>query len=202
MDQKHYADSIYVNGVIIPMTGEDCRAEAVAVKGEYILAAGSLNDIKKFEAPETEVIDLKGGTMLPGFYDANSHFSTGGRTALYYADMRSALVGDNTCIDDYIKVLKEKAKTVPEGKPILGSGYDQTTIKEMRHPTRWELDMVSQTLPVICNHLTAHSMAVNSKALEIMGIDENTPDPDGGMIHRDENGVPTGVLEEAAVFSV
>lgn len=196
------ADTIYHNGTIITMTGEEDRVEAVAVSGETIIAAGTLEDVKKTAGDKTVFEDLEGNAMLPGFYDGHSHFSTGGLTALYYVDLRSKPIGSMTCIADYVEALKERAESVSAGKPVLGTGYDQTTIKEMRHPTRWELDRVSMEHPVLLNHVTAHSMTVNSKALEIMGIDENTPDPDGGVIHRDENGVPTGVLEEAAVFSV
>lgn len=106
------------------------------------------------------------------------------------------------CIRDYQEALAERAAGTPKGQPVLGTGYDGTTIDEMRHPTRYELDAVSTEHPVILNHVTAHSMTVNSLALKIIGIDETTPDPPGGVIHRDERGVPTGVLEESAVFSV
>lgn len=202
MRYEKQADTIYHNGIIIPMTGEADRAEAVAVSGEEIIAVGAFDEVKKSAGETTVFEDLDGKVMLPGFYDGHSHFSTGGLTSLYYADLRSKPIGKMTCIKDYQDTLREKARTIPKGRPVLGSGYDQTTIKEMRHPTRWELDEVSTEHPVILNHVTAHSMAVNSKALEIMGIDENTPDPDGGMIHRDDKGIPTGVLEESAVFSV
>ena len=137
-----------------------------------------------------------------GFYDGHSHFSTGGLTALYYEDLKSKPIGTMTCIADYIKALKNRASITPEHKPVLGTGYDQTTISEMRHPTRQELDMVSTGRPVILNHVTAHIMAVNSKALEIMGINADTPDPEGGVIRRDKDGIPNGILEESAVFYV
>lgn len=202
MHYEKQADTIYYNGIIIPMTGETDRADAVAVSGEQIIAVGTLDAVNETAGRRTEFEDLHGKVMLPGFYDGHSHFSTGGLTSLYYADLRSKPIGKMTCIKDYQHALREKAKSIPKGEPILGSGYDQTTIKEMRHPSRYELDQVSTEHPVILNHVTAHSMTVNSMALEIMGIDENTPDPDGGMIHRDENGIPTGLLEESAVFSV
>lgn len=197
-----YADTIIKGGKIITMTGEDDTASWVAVQDGIIIDVGISSGYDRYIGPDTVVRDLEGQVMLPGFYDGHSHFSTGGLTALYYEDLRSKPIGTMTCIADYIKALKNRASITPEHKPVLGTGYDQTTISEMRHPTRHELDMVSTGRPVILNHVTAHIMAVNSKALEIMGINADTPDPEGGVIRRDKDGIPNGILEESAVFYV
>lgn len=196
------ADTLYKNGTIIPMTGEDHRLEAVAVRDGRIIGAGSQKALAGMVGPLTQVVDLGGHVMLPGFYDGHSHFSTAGLTSLYYVSLHSAPVGTMTCIDDYLDALRDRAKITPKGQPILASGYDDAGIKEMRHPTRKDLDKVSTQHPIVLNHITAHSMSVNSAALSIIGIDRHTPDPEGGAILRDEAGEPTGVLEETAVFYV
>lgn len=196
------ADTIYYNGVVIPMTGEATRGEAVAVAGEEILEVGSWEAVAKYRDEHTVMEDLTGAVLLPGFYDAHSHFGTVGLTAKYHVDLNSPPLGTMCCVEDYLQALRERAEQTPPGEPIFGSFYDETLIREMRPPTRWELDGVSTKHPIILDHVTSHNMTVNSLTLQLAGIDENTPDPPGGVIRRNEDGVPIGTLEENAVLII
>lgn len=198
MAQEH-ADIIYSGGTILPLTGCDATLEAVAVKDGVILACGSRADVEKLAGPDTERVDLAGSTMLPGFYDAHSHFVEVGTGRLIYSNVNCPPYGPVERIQDVLDILREKAERTPKGKSVIGAGYDQNIIAEHRHLTRVDLDQVSTEHPVICDYVTSHFMYVNSMALRIAGIDRNTPDPQGGVIRRDEQGEPTGVLEETAV---
>jgi predicted amidohydrolase YtcJ len=98
--------------------------------------------------------------------------------------------------------LAANAETVEKAQLIVGFGYDQSQLKELRHPTREDLDAVSTTTPVIIVHQSGHFGAVNSKALEVTGVQADTPNPPGGIIRKGEDGQPNGVLEENAFFAV
>ena len=87
---------------------------------------------------------------------------------------------------------------MPEGSWLVGFGYDHNQLEEHRHPTRELLDQIAPDIPVLVSHASGHMGAANSRALEQAGITQNTPDPDGGKIGRDENGDPNGYLEENA----
>lgn len=195
---EEYASTIYYNGTIIPMTGRGNTVEAVAAAGERILACGSWRELEQYVGPKTKKVDLGGATMLPGFYDAHSHFAETGTGRLIYLNLNCAPFGEMVNIEDCLTALIRKAEGLPEGKSVIGSGYNNDAILEKRHLTRHDLDLVSTEHPVIVDHVTSHFMYVNSKALEIAGITKDTPDPQGGRIQRGEDGGPNGILEENA----
>lgn len=197
--QFKHASTIYLNGTIVTMDSANTITSALAVDGEQIIAVGTEQDIKPLMGPDTKVIDLAGKTLLPGFYDSHSHFGSAGQSALYQVNLNSPPIGTMTSIKDYIITLKHKAKDTPAGKWIIGNGYDDTLVAEKRHPTRYDLDLVSTEHPVYIAHISGHLAAVNSKALELAGITRDTPAPEGGAIHRDPStGEPNGVLAESA----
>jgi hypothetical protein len=153
----------------------------------------------------TEIFDLDGRTMLPGFVDSHGHVVMGGLQAL----SANLLAPPDGKVDDIASLqaaLKEWAEAnseiVDKVQMIIGFGYDNAQLAELRHPTREDLDVISQSLPIVIVHQSGHIGVANSKALEIAGIDGSTQDPAGGIIRRDQNGEPDGVLEEYAFFSV
>ena len=196
------ADTIYYGGTIRTMAGEDYTVEAVAVKGETILACGSRDELEELSGPDTRKVDLNGAAMLPGFYDAHSHFAEAGVGLLNYVYLRCPPFGTVQTIEDCIDRLKAALPKLPPGKTLIGAGFDNCGIAERRHLNRWDLDRVSDKRPVIVDNYTSHSIYLNSEALRLMGITRDTPNPPGGMIDKDENGEPTGVLGEMAVLPV
>jgi predicted amidohydrolase YtcJ len=199
------ADTIYSGGSILTIDDSAPRAEAVAVKAGRILAVGALSEIEALRGNETESFDLEGRTMLPGFVDSHGHVVFGGLQALS-ANLLAPPDGEVTDIASMQTILSkwadDNAGAVARVKMIIGFGYDNAQLEELRHPTREELDAVSENLPVLIVHQSGHLGVANSKALELAGITAASEAPPGGIIRRDENGEPNGVLEEYAFFSV
>lgn len=198
------ADRIWVGGPILTMEDEAMRAEAIAEDDGRIIAVGPRAEVMKLKGKGTEVIDLKGRALLPGFVDAHGHVFMGGVQALA-ANLLAAPDGDVTDIPAMIRTLKEwqsaNAATVAQAKMIVGFGYDNAVLAEVRHPTKEELDQVSTEYPVIVIHQSGHLATVNSKMLELMGITAETKDPEGGVIQRKPGTTdPNGTLEETAFF--
>jgi predicted amidohydrolase YtcJ len=200
------ADKIWVGGPILTMNDNAMRAEAVAVKDGRILAVGKQDDVLATKGEKTEIIDLGGRALLPGFVDAHGHVMMGGLQALA-ANMLAPPDGKVTDIAGLLQTLKDWAdankETVTKAKLILGFGYDQSQLKELRAPTKEELDTVSTEFPVVVVHQSGHFGALNSKALEIAGYTSETKDPEGGVIQRKPATTePNGVLEETAWIGV
>jgi hypothetical protein len=196
------ADRIWSGGPILTMDDKAMRAEAVAEAGGKIVAVGSKADVMKLKGPKTEVIDLKGRTLLPGFVDAHGHMVVGGLQALS-ANLLAPPDGDVTDIPGIIRTMRDwiaaNKEAVAKTQLIVGFGYDQATLKEHRPPTRDELDAISTEIPIMLVHQSAHFGALNSKALEVAGITAASKDPAGGVIQRKEGSQePNGVLEELA----
>jgi predicted amidohydrolase YtcJ len=197
------ADRIWAGGPILTMNDAAMRAEAVAVKDGRIIAVGPADAVMALQGPETEVIDLGGRTMVPGFIDPHGHIVLGGLQALS-ANMLPAPDGPGNSIAALQQTLRDwvaaNADAVAKTNLIVGFGYDNAQLAELRHPTRDDLDAVSTDVPVILVHQSGHLAAVNSKALELAGVTSETPDPPGGVIRRREGSQePDGVLEETAM---
>ena len=196
------ADRIWSGGPVLTMNDDAMRAEAVAENDGRILGVGTEVEVMKLRGPDTQMIDLAGRTMLPGFVDAHGHMFLGGMQALS-ANMLPPPDGEVSDIAKLQQTLRdwveENQDTVKSANLILGFGYDNAQLKEQRHPTRDDLDEVSMDVPVVVIHQSAHLASLNSKALEIVGYDASTKDPEGGVIQRREGGQePNGVLEETA----
>lgn len=200
------AARIWSGGPILTMNDNAMRAEAIAERDGKIIAVGSLATVMKLKGPDTQVIDLDGRALLPGFVDAHGHVMMGGVQALA-ANVLAPPDGNVKDIASLQKTLREwieaNKETVEKIDLIVGFGYDNATLAELRHPTRDDLDQVSRDVPIILAHQSGHLFAVNSKALAITGITADTPNPEGGVIRRKAGSQePNGVLEETAGFPV
>jgi len=191
------ADYVFLNGQVVTVNARNEVTEAVAVKGNRILAVGTNEAMKEFVGPGTEVIDLKGNSLLPGFIDSHFHVTVRALTKITIDCYHSP---DINSIGSLIEALKAKARVTPPGQWILATNYFESRIAEKRFPTRWELDQASTEHPIFVMRMDIHNSFVNSKALELAGIGDHTPDPVGGHYRRDERGVPNGILVENAHF--
>ncbi len=199
------ADTIYTGGPILTIDDDAPRAEAVAVADGRILAVGALADVSRHQSDTTRIFELDGRTLLPGFVDSHGHVVFGGLQALS-ANLLAPPDGEVTDIASLKATLsawaRENAAAVEKSGVIIGFGYDNAQLAELAHPTRDDLDAVSDDLPVLIVHQSGHLGVANSRALELAGIDASTKDPAGGIIQRDAGGEPNGVLEEYAFFTV
>jgi len=198
------ADKIWMGGAILTMNDAAMRAEAVAEKDGMIIAVGTKDEVLKLKGESTKLIDLGGRAMIPGFVDAHGHIFMGGIQALS-ANVLAPPDGKVTDIASLQQTLRDwmaaNKNIVDEMKIIIGFGYDNAQLKELRHPTRDDLDAVSKDVAVFLVHQSGHLGVTNSKGLEILGYTKDTPNPAGGVIQRREDGKePNGVLEETAMF--
>ena len=187
------ADIIFTNGTVHTVDRENRVAGALAVEGRYIIAVGSNADVTATAGPNTRRIDLAGRSLLPGFIDAHAHF-TGVGTSAEAIDCKAPGMQSIAALKDAVR---ERAAQVPAGAWIRGSGYDQSRLAEQRHPNRFDWDTVAPDHPVIFRRTCGHIVSVNSRALELAGVTDQTPDPDGGRFDR-EGGLNLGVCYETA----
>jgi predicted amidohydrolase YtcJ len=168
------------------------RAEAIALRGDRILAVGSRGEIAKMKGPETKVVDLDGHFVMPGFNDAHMHMASAG-----LEKMNVDMVGVKT-IDEFRERLRAKAEVATPGEWLVGEGWDETLWPVKTLPSRWDLDDASYDHPVYLGRVDGHIGVANTLALKLAIINLATKDPEGGKIDRDEGGTPTGILREKA----
>jgi predicted amidohydrolase YtcJ len=199
------ADKIWFGGPILTMNEAGDSVDAVAVKNGIVLAVGSSEDMTIHKNENTEMINLDGKTMLPGFVDAHGHVFMIGVQALS-ANVQAAPDGEVNDVATMQRVLSQWASDYPERVEqfgmLLGFGYDDAQLAELRHPNRDEMDAITTELPAIIIHQSGHLGVLNSKALEMAGYTAETKDPAGGVIRRRKgSNEPDGVVEEAAFFN-
>jgi predicted amidohydrolase YtcJ len=200
------ADTIYHGGSIVTIDDSNPTAGAIAVKAGKIVAVGSEADVMAWRGDATEVVDLAGNTLLPGFIDAHGHVFNTGLQAL----SANLLSRPDGTVNDIAALRQTLGAWAAENRHgfastgwIIGFGYDDSQLDEQRHPTRDDLDKVSLTMPVLAIHQSGHLAAINSKGLEMVGITADSADPAGGVYRRYEGSMePDGVLEEMAFFQV
>jgi predicted amidohydrolase YtcJ len=187
-------DLLVTNANVVTMDGRGTPASAVAIRSGRIAAVGTDRDALAFRQPGTRIIDAGGRTVLPGFIEPHNHM-VGYATALMGVDARTP---PNETIADIVVRLRQAATAMPRHRWILGRGYDDTGVRDMRHPTRRDLDQASTEHPIVIWHNSGHLLVANSKALALAGVTAETPDPPGGRIGRFEGTAePDGVLYEA-----
>ena len=195
--------TVYYNGDIITMVGDSPNyVEALVEKDGNIVFTGSSAEAMKVAGKGHKMIDLNGNTLVPGLIDGHAHFANFGAQAIG----AQLLASPDANVDDMATLISVlKAWNTPENRAltgwIFGTGFDDSILKEKRFPTKHDLDEVSTEFPIMITHISGHFAVVNSKGLEKLGIDENSKDPEGGLIRREDNSTePNGVLEELAAI--
>lgn len=185
-------NQIFVNGNVITMDSRRPEVSAFAVTENRFCAVGSDDEIRKWADKGTSVVDLGRKTVVPGFIEPHSHIS-------FYA-VQLKQVDCSPSVNHGIGEVKDRIRAVAEksepGTWIRGFGYDDTLIEDKRHLTRSDLDHVAPENPVLIFHVTGHLCYTNSLGLKIGNITGKTPQPQGGEIHKDDRGEPTGLLLE------
>ncbi|ONH51721.1 metal-dependent aminohydrolase [Frankia sp. CcI49] len=202
-----HADVIFFGGPIVTVADTPVNAgspEAVVVKAGRIVFVGDRSRaLADWRGADTQLRDLRGRALLPGFIDAHGHLTGTGFQASV-ANLLAEPDGNVTTIASLREALAEFAvsEVGRRSEWIIGFGYDDSMLAETRHPTRDELDLVSTDRPVLAIHQSFHLGAVNSRGLELLGYGAGTPNPAGGVIRRQDAapqyGTPDGVLEENA----
>jgi hypothetical protein len=185
------ADLVLINGKVITVDAQDSIVEAVAIGEGKIIRVGTDSEVQVLIDQNTEVVDLKGKTVTPGLIDSHCHIG-GGYPEKYHLDLRPGKVDS---IDDIVTLVAKKVEETPKGEWVLGFGWFPAYWSESRLPSRFDLDAVSPDNPVFLTDMSGWYGWVNSYALRLAGIDENTPNPLGGIIDRDKtSNMPTGLL--------
>jgi predicted amidohydrolase YtcJ len=185
------ADTVYVNGNIYTVDENFSKAQAIAVKGQYIIGVGSNENVKKFVGESTKVVDLQGKTVIPGLIEGHMHYPAEGQKLLELDVFWKPK-------DVILAAVKAEADKLPDGEWITGSGWNQEVWDVPEFPSKEDLDEVSPNNPVALTRTCGHAIWVNSLALETAGITKDTPDPQGGEILKNEKGEPLGVLTDTA----
>ncbi|MER5955579.1 amidohydrolase [Streptomyces sp. NPDC056121] len=184
------ADLVFTGGPVHTFSPARSRATSVAVRGERIVAVGH-DEVRELVGPATEVVDLKGKLLIPGFQDAHAH-PVGGGLELGQCDLSGA-----TTLDEYRRRISAYAQAHPDTEWITGGGWSMEAFPGGL-PTAAELDALVPDRPAYLVNRDHHGAWVNSRALQAAGIDARTPDPADGRIERDADGAPTGMLQEGA----
>ncbi|MCC6728367.1 MAG: amidohydrolase [Chthonomonadales bacterium] len=189
-------DLLLVNGRILTMSAANPVVEALAIARGRVAAVGSAAALRSAAPPGARVVDLAGRTVTPGFNDSHMHVLP------YGMDLAQADLSPRAGVRDIaglVDALRRWAAAHPAADWVRGSRYDQNVFPGAAHPTRADLDAAFAERPVWVSQTSKHAGACNSAALRLAGVDQNTPDPDGGAIVRDEAGEPTGVMLESAM---
>ncbi|HZQ68604.1 MAG TPA: amidohydrolase [Terriglobales bacterium] len=171
----------------------------MAILGDRIVAVGSNQEVNRWRGPKTQGIDANGKLLLPGFNDAHVHFVDGG------ASLDSVHLNDAGSAQEFSHRIAQQARKVAKGEWVLGGEWDETKWTPATLPTKELLDPLTPDTPVFVTRYDGHEALANSVVLRLAGITAKTPDPPGGVIVRDAQGNPTGVVKDAAqdlVFKV
>ena len=195
------ADRLFINATfhtLDPASPDEPPAEALASWRGRVIAVGSHADAEPLVGPETEVVDLDGATVLPGFIETHMHPIAAGVT------MTAPQIGYPDCrnINDVVAALAERAAITPAGEAIQAWGYDDSLMVDDRHLSRDDLNRASTDHPILIRHISGHLSYANDRTLEMAGITDDIKDPVGGVFQREASGRPNGCMEETAGFAV
>lgn len=186
---------IYYNGTILTIDNKSSIFEALLIEDGVIKELGSSNEILKLKDSSTDLVDLKGKTLMPSFIDSHSHITS------YAQTLRLVNLGNCTSFEDIFNTLKNfiDKNNLKEDEWITGFNYDHERLKEKEHPNKLLLDKLSKTNPIILSHISGHMGVINSIGLNLFNITKDSINPDGGEIikFKDSN-EPTGLLKENA----
>ncbi len=187
------ADRIFLSGAVYTVDEGNPWAEAVAVQDGKITYVGDNEGVQDFIGEDTEVIELAGKMLMPGFHDAHAH----------PLDMALGIMGcdlyDTYGKEEYLDYIEQCAEEQQDREVVIGLGFWLDAFEEDNMPNRHQLDELVPDKPATFMDGNGHAVWVNSIVLENAGIDKDTPDPDGGIIERDEDGGPTGLLHHTAM---
>lgn len=192
------ADLVLTGGKVVTVDPALGEAQAIAVKGHVIQAVGSVEEIDRYVGPGTEIIDLDGRLAIPGFIDSHGHYMSLGESKMEL-DLTKARTWD-----EIVEMVAAAVSAAEPGEWIQGRGWHQEKWDVVPEPnvdgvpTHQSLSAVSPDNPVYLTHASGHASLVNARALELAGIDAETPDPAGGTIVKDPSGRPSGLLRETA----
>ncbi|MGO4384712.1 amidohydrolase [Specibacter sp. RAF43] len=195
------ADFVFTNGKIFTVDDQFTVAEALAVRGDSIVAVGTLEEVSEYVGPQTETIDLAGQSVIPGINDSHLHaIAFGLDTPPLSLDLSYPAVKS---LADIRELVRNAVADAPSGEWIIGTGWDDGYLEEClaepgRAPNRHDIDDVSPNNPVFLQDYSRHTSWVNSAALRIAGVDESSTVPDGGVVDTNVDGSLTGVLREGA----
>lgn len=186
---------IYYNGTILTIDDKSSIFEALLIEDGIIKELGSSNEILKLKDSNTDLVDLKGNTIMPSFIDSHSHITS------YAQTLRLVNLYNCTSFEDIFNTLKNfiDKNNLKEDEWITGFNYDHERLREKEHPTKLLLDKLSKTNPIILSHISGHMGVINSIGLNLFNITKDSINPDGGEIikFKDSN-EPTGLLKENA----
>jgi predicted amidohydrolase YtcJ len=191
--KENYADMVIMDATVATVDDDFSIKEAVAVKGDIIIFVGDNNDVKQYIGPGTEVIKLDGKLVLPGLIDAHGHLHSLGE------QLANLDINGTKSWEEIIAKVEERVKTAKPGEWIVGGRWNQNEWPVRDFPVHHELSKVSPNNPVYLTRVDGNSAFANKKAMELAGIDRNTPDPDGGKFIKGDDGEPTGVLINQAM---
>ena len=191
---------LYINGSVATVDSKMSYVEAFAVEDGKFIKTGTNEEILALKTADSAVVDLGGKTVMPGFNDAHLHILN---WASYHGEDRAKIDLEGvTSIEELIEKVREyiQEKNIPEGKWVVGRGWNENNYAEKRCINYADLDRISTVHPIVLTRIDEHVVAVNSLGLERIGITDKTPNPAGGHIQRDENGKATGLLQENARY--
>ena len=168
------------------------RVEAMAIRGDRVQALGAENEILKLKGPQTQVINLGGHFVMPGFNDAHVHLASAG-----FRRLTVDLTGVKS-VTEFRDRIRARVQTAEPAEWITGGGWDHTLWPVKELPSRWDLDEVTTDHPVFLQRVDGHIAVANTRALQLASISLASKDPEGGKIDRDLSGSPTGILRETA----
>jgi predicted amidohydrolase YtcJ len=199
-DDVRDPDLIVFNAKVATVDARARKAEAFAVRGGRFTAVGSNVEIKGLVGKKTQTFDAKGMTVVPGFIDCHNHVR--GQVLLYEVLVGNPYEVEFVTIESIVDKLRAKARDTPPGTWVEGFFFDDTKVKDKRELNVHDLDQVSTDHPVVVRHRGGHTVYYNSKALQMAGVDKNTPNPPGGTFDRDANGELTGRVTDTAMAVV
>lgn len=185
-------DLLLKNAVVYTVDAQDSVYSSILIRAGRIAAVGNDAEVQATAAPGTDVYNAGGKTIVPGFIDAHNHMSVAAFEPLAVDCSTPPL----TSMDEVLGAIEAHCRDLPAGQWVRGIGFHSSQIEEQRNPTRYELDEVAPNTPFFLLESNCHAGYANSLALAAVGIDACTPDPWGGHIKRDGNGIPNGTLLE------
>lgn len=191
------ADIIIQSKAVFTGLKEEPEHLAVAIKENKLIDVGPPDAVKTYIGDDTRLIDAGDKLVLPGFFDSHIHIMAGSLFNYYAVPLSETLSAE-----DAAEKVKAYADKHPENPWVIGTGWDYTAWGDKQFPDRHVLDQYMPDRPVFLIHAEGHYGWVNTKALEVANITKDTVNPDYGIIHKDENGHPTGILIESAMSLV